>query len=75
MRTLMGLLSWGHIAPKIEVGQIWIDDDCVGNPFETKGHNKILDVKDGWVKYLNLGHGIEGTMKINQFRFITTLAK
>ncbi|HUU88745.1 MAG TPA: hypothetical protein VMX17_13470 [Candidatus Glassbacteria bacterium] len=72
----MMLLTFGRIAPKLEIGQRWIlDDDIKMNPFDESSPRiyTVLDIKDGFVKYQI--HSYSDSDTINGFRFSRTLMK
>lgn len=55
----------------ISVGEIWMYESGTENPFEKEEIRcyKVLDVKDGYVKYLALPKGYVSSSSVSIFKF------
>jgi len=53
-----------------KVGQVWVYDACGDNPFEEPcpNNNEVLEVKDGYVRYVDQLTGRDGSCSVRWFK-------
>ena len=59
---------------KVEVGEIYIFDDEIDNPFvkeEEKPLVRILDIKNGWIKYEHINSSVFKNEHMSNLTFRT----
>ena len=67
---IIGFLSKPHPDP-VSVGDIWMYIPTEKDPFKKVEYNcyKVLEIKQGFVKYINLRYGWTSSSKISDFTY------
>lgn len=66
-----------YLENDVAIGQIWVYDSCSEDPFKDPcpKRYKVLDIKNGFVKYLNMKDNFESSCSLHWFLVGAVLEK